>query len=358
VEQLANTDVAVSHVPSSPITAIEATRAYGKPERQETFTNLKKIGTEGQSLIETRLEVEGILSDSHVEEMNSPQVKVEEILLHKLKRDARLRDIDLKAVEAFVEAMEAGDCFPPVVVFYDGEYYWLADGFHRIEAAESKFPLDSFDKNMERTFPAEIRDGTLDDAKWYSYGANKTNALYRSNDAKRRAVRQALRHPRASGMSNVDIANHVGVSEGLVRKIKVELVQEGSLSSELTKIRAVTRKGTVYPMDVRRIGKNKTATFAQKLAPGDIQYRLSEACAIVIKVLRGIERDIVLEDCNPAMLDSQVLRDVEEVRDGFNKLLRWNTRPPELIERDELTHTVIQRELDQQGIEGPTALAG
>ena len=38
-------------------------------------------------------------------------------------------------------AMEAGDQFPPVVVFYHGTNYWLADGFHRLGAAEKSLIL-------------------------------------------------------------------------------------------------------------------------------------------------------------------------------------------------------------------------
>ena len=32
------------------------------------------------------------------------------------------------------EALKAGGKFPPVLVFYDGTDYWLADGFHRYYA--------------------------------------------------------------------------------------------------------------------------------------------------------------------------------------------------------------------------------
>ena len=33
--------------------------------------------------------------------------------------------------------MEEGAIFPPVTVFFDGEHFWLADGFHRVQAAET-----------------------------------------------------------------------------------------------------------------------------------------------------------------------------------------------------------------------------
>ena len=36
----------------------------------------------------------------------------------------------------YADAMKAGEQFPPVVAFHDGEAIWLADGFHRIYAAK------------------------------------------------------------------------------------------------------------------------------------------------------------------------------------------------------------------------------
>src|SRR4051794_28372299 len=43
--------------------------------------------------------------------------------------------INHEVVERYRDAMEAGDAFPPVTVFFDGEEYWLADGWHRVCAA-------------------------------------------------------------------------------------------------------------------------------------------------------------------------------------------------------------------------------
>lgn len=36
--------------------------------------------------------------------------------------------------DSFQQDLEEGAEFPPVVVFGDGLYYWLADGFHRFYA--------------------------------------------------------------------------------------------------------------------------------------------------------------------------------------------------------------------------------
>jgi hypothetical protein len=104
--------------------------------------------------------------------------------------------------EAYAEDMEAGAVLPPVTVFYDGAEYWLADGFHRVFAAV---------KIGRATIDADVRQGTQQDAQWYSYSVNQTHGLRRSNEDKQRAVLAALAHLQAAGMSDREIADHVGV---------------------------------------------------------------------------------------------------------------------------------------------------
>ena len=50
--------------------------------------------------------------------------------------------------------LQRGDTMPPIAVRYDGENYWLQDGFHRLEAALS-IGRDEID--------AEVTPGTLAD---------------------------------------------------------------------------------------------------------------------------------------------------------------------------------------------------
>ena len=98
---------------------------------------------------------------------------------------------------------------PPIVVFYDGEKYWVGDGFHRVEAHIAA------GKDM---IVADIRQGTREDAIWYSCGANQAHGLRRTNADKRRAVEQALRlKPKLSDRA---VAEHVGVSHTFVAKLR------------------------------------------------------------------------------------------------------------------------------------------
>jgi hypothetical protein len=188
--------------------------------------------------------------------------KKEDVLIQSLKRDAQLREIDSAVVAAYAEELESGAVFPPITVFRDeANNLWLADGFHRIDAAVNMKWLEKMETKELRRFPAEIHTGTLDDAKWYSYGANKTNGFYRSNKIKRRAVNAALDHPRAARMSNMAIAKHVGVSEGLVRRVKEERSWEQNLSSNVTKIREVTRNG-------KRMSKTSAGLAGPRMSRG------------------------------------------------------------------------------------------
>jgi transposase-like protein len=154
--------------------------------------------------------------------------------------------LDFTAIDDYAEAMAAGVKFPPVVVFHDGEHYWLADGFHRLKAAFAS----GFD-----TIDCELPQGTLEDAQWYSFSANKTNGLRRTNEDKQRAVKSALLHPRAAEMSNSAIARHVGVDEATVRNWRTRL----AASSEIPKIdtRTVSRQGSTYQQRTTQIGRRR-----------------------------------------------------------------------------------------------------
>ena len=54
-----------------------------------------------------------------------------------------------ETVDDYAVAMAEGAEFPPIVVFFDGKEYWLADGFHRYHATR---------KNKRASITANIRD--------------------------------------------------------------------------------------------------------------------------------------------------------------------------------------------------------
>ena len=101
-------------------------------------------------------------------------------------------EINSEVVAEYAEAMKAKAKFLPVIVFHDGSDYWLVDGFHRVQAAK---------KNKRKQIECEIREGTQDDARWFSYQVNSTHGLRRTNTDKQKAVKAALLHPKGEKMS-------------------------------------------------------------------------------------------------------------------------------------------------------------
>ena len=73
---------------------------------------------------------------------------------------------------------------PPPVVYWDGSEHWLAEGFHRVEAA-----IRAGRKQLD----VEIRKGTQRHAICHGTGANAHHGLKRADADKRRAVETLLR---------------------------------------------------------------------------------------------------------------------------------------------------------------------
>jgi hypothetical protein len=117
----------------------------------------------------------------------------------------------------YADDMLDGTVFPPVILFHDGTNYWLADGYHRLEAA----------KKLERkTIVAEIREGTKRDAILFGIGANAAHGLRRTQADKRRAVEKLLSDPEWSSLSDRQLAKMARVDHKTVGAIRRELIGE------------------------------------------------------------------------------------------------------------------------------------
>ena len=116
--------------------------------------------------------------------------------------------IDSDLVREYAEIMRGGwGDFPPVEVFRLENALYVVDGFHRVQAArEAKLPK----------IPANVRNGSADDALLFCVRANSTHGLRRSNEDKRRAVEMLLDHPSFSKLGKAKLADLAGVSKPMV----------------------------------------------------------------------------------------------------------------------------------------------
>ena len=115
--------------------------------------------------------------------------------------------VDWIVVDEYAEAMRAGVVFPPVTVFFDGENYWLADGFHRVDAAK---------KAELQIITIDIHKGTRRDAILFSVGANADHGKRRTNEDKRQSVMRLLEDEEWEKWSDREIARRVKVHHQMV----------------------------------------------------------------------------------------------------------------------------------------------
>lgn len=113
----------------------------------------------------------------------------------------------------YADELRRGAVFPPVLVFFDGQTYWLGDGFHRVRAYFLAY-------GDQVGVPCEVRPGTRRDAVLCAAGANAVHGLRRTNADKRRAVETLLRDDEWGQWSNREIARRCHVDEKTVRSLR------------------------------------------------------------------------------------------------------------------------------------------
>lgn len=165
-------------------------------------------------------------------------MSVMRIEISKIRRDGGTQsraEVNQNTVDEYAGAMKNGDSFPPVKLFYDGESYWLADGFHRV-AATLQFGSSFIEAN--------VIQGTQRAAILSSVGANAKHGLRRSRDDMRRAIHTLLKDGEWSKWSDREISKMVGCDHKTVGSERTKL--SGEIPQMET--RTVERNGTIYEM--------------------------------------------------------------------------------------------------------------
>jgi hypothetical protein len=148
---------------------------------------------------------------------------------------------DLNHVQILEDALEENAELDPIAVCFDGESYWVVDGFHRVLAYKRK----------ERdVIPAIVSYGTKRDAILASVGANADHKkLPRTRSDKRKAVETLLADPEWRKWSDREIARQACVDNHTVAYIRKEKSSMGNSPS--TERKFVSRHGTIA---TRKIG--------------------------------------------------------------------------------------------------------
>lgn len=158
------------------------------------------------------------------------------ILLSKIRIDGDTQgrtEINYDVVTTYAEKMREGIVFPPVVAYFDGANYWLADGFHRYHGHKA---------NASKDIEVDVKEGTQRDAQLYSFGANDDHGLQRTVQEKRRAVLRMLDDFEWSELSDREIARICKVSHPFVSKLREGLKEVATPKPVAEKPKAEKKK--------------------------------------------------------------------------------------------------------------------
>ncbi|NEQ20164.1 MAG: hypothetical protein F6K28_13145 [Microcoleus sp. SIO2G3] len=230
-----------------------------------------------------------------------------------------------QTIDEYIAGWNKGDKFPPVDLYFDGQTYWVGDGFHRIK---SRLEANLRGNKIE----AIVHNGSRRDAILHSVGANSAHGLRRTNEDKRHAVEILLRDKEWSQWSNREIARQADVSEFLVRSTRKA---NRDLNADEVTERLVQRNGKVFTQKIGNIGKSQKAQQTINPISSVQQEQVSSIFEIskiesVISPPMGIERvtgyswDYVRALLTRALISSPTETQKFLFRSCWNKAFGWN----------------------------------
>ena len=208
--------------------------------------------------------------------------------------------LDAELVEEYAARMKYSDVeecvvdpdglpWDPITLYFDGDDHWIADGFHRREAA-IRAGLENFQ--------VRVINGDLRAAVRASLAANARHGKRRTNEDKQRAVKRALSDAVWGAYSNRRIADMCKVTHPFVAKVRKQLEDAGELAprdervgldDNIVEVQAHTRR--------IRAGISATApeqevvTVTTPAAPGrEVEAEEVDAGDAALKIPAGMPR--------------------------------------------------------------------
>lgn len=118
-----------------------------------------------------------------------------------------------QTIEDYSDAIKMGDEFPPLLVYFCGTHYWLVDGYHRYHAHK---------KAGKAGVTCDVVNGTFTDAVLKAASVNAKHGMRRTHADKRKAVMTLLDDFEWQRWSNIEIAEHCGVSQSFVSNLRAD----------------------------------------------------------------------------------------------------------------------------------------
>lgn len=234
--------------------------------------------------------------------------------------------INQDKVKEYKELMLDDVVFKPIDVVFDGENYYLVDGFHRY------FAIKSMGVN---TIEATVTEGTLQDAIRMARRSNSAHGIPRSFETRRRVVISALNDPENEGVSVRQIAKECRVSHPLVLDI-IKMLKGGRSTTEIENPPKKSGRSTT-PTESSADPK---PSMTQDFSPSEEELEANQ---------KAIEADIqtmnkLLEASEPlAVAHAEIKKlnlDYANLESRFNALMREKDKAVELLQK-------TQRELDK-----------
>lgn len=186
--------------------------------------------------------------------------------------------INEQVVGDYAERLTEGVQFPAVVLFHDGNRYYMADGFHRGMAHI---------RVGREEIAADVRPGTREDALWFALGANKANGSRMTAVDKKHAIVLAVQTWKDT-KTQTAIAEQIGCSQGLVSQV----ISANNLLGDRPQ-RVIGKDGKSYPSSRAAVDARRSEIAAMARA-GSSSAEIVSALGTHATLVADVRREIGL----------------------------------------------------------------